>query len=1002
MPTRLLSDPELEQLMAWPPEVAHSDLVEFFTLGREDLRWLRSHAGTTNRLGLAIQVCALRYLGFIPDDVGTPPAEILARVAKAVGAAPSALSRYVTGVSARVRREHAVSVLGHCGWVTCGKGEFKQLRDWLLARALERDNASLLFGQALEHLRAEKIVRPGLHTLMRTVASTGERAHEEISWRLRPQLTPERCALLDPLVVTDTELGVAPLVWLGEGATSWAPESIKEEIVKLSYLRRLGADRLDLSAIPPERLRQMATVGRRSSPKALKALAPQRRYPVLAATLAGTYTSVVDEVVQMFDQALAGTDSRARKAVATRQQSIAEANIERLGLLDEILDVVLDPELDDAGAGAGVRGLGADRLSAAVRSDDERLPRDGGHLAVIEASYSHIRSFAPQVLAALTFQASVSPSEVLDAVVLLQKMNAENRRHVPGDAPVGFVPERWQPYLRAARSGNDENSYKHYWEICALFALQGALRSGEIWVQGSRRYANIASYLIPPEEWPRKQAEVAELTGMPATFAERLARIDEEYTRYLNDLEVLLADGNGAVRLDENGELHLSPLAAEVLDPEVDALKDGLFARVPVIPVAEAIIEVDRVTGFSRCLPHPTGATPKGSEMEHRRHLYGYNMISQACNFGSTRMAELTGIPADTLDWYTLYLREEANLRAANAVVVNEHHHQWLAQAQGGGTLSSSDGLRLPMRGKSLTARALSRYFTDQGVTTYCHVSDQHSTFGTRVIVSTERDGLYVLDEILGNTTELPIVEHTTDTHGQMFATFALFDFVGKKLSPRIAKIADKPRFRPHPATHYERWPLAGPLLSQHAQIDLIAEHWDDLRRIAGSLILGYVSASLLVARLQAGSRQHPLAKALLEYGKLMRTLHALRWFTDEAFRRRISSTSACSASPGTSRTPSRPRRRWATGSVTRPRRTSARRIPRPSTPTAPTTSTSPQSSAGASADLSETRGDDDPSPFPQRSSRAGGAPAPALRDPGDRHPSRSEQREGLRIRGAR
>src|SRR5712692_4552445 len=91
-----------------------------------------------------------------------------------------------------------------------------------------------------------------------------------------------------------------------------------------------------------------------------------------------------------------------------------------------------------------------------------------------------------------------------------------------------------------------------------------------------------------------------------------------------------------------------------------------------------------------------------------------------------------------------------------------------------------------------------------------------------RVIVSTERDGLYVLDEILGNTTELPIIEHTTDTHGQMFATFALFDFVGKKLSPRIAKIADKPRFRPHPATHYERWPLAGSLLSQHAQIDLI------------------------------------------------------------------------------------------------------------------------------------------------------------------------------------
>ena len=44
----------------------------------------------------------------------------------------------------------------------------------------------------------------------------------------------------------------------------------------------------------------------------------------------------------------------------------------------------------------------------------------------------------------------------------------------------------------------------------------------------------------------------------------------------------------------------------------------------------------------------------------------------------------------------------------------------------------------------------------------------------------------------------------------------------------------------------------------------------------------------MLISRLQAGARQHPLSKALIEYGKLIRTLHSLRWFTDETFRRRI------------------------------------------------------------------------------------------------------------------
>jgi hypothetical protein len=60
-------------------------------------------------------------------------------------------------------------------------------------------------------------------------------------------------------------------------------------------------------------------------------------------------------------------------------------------------------------------------------------------------------------------------------------------------------PGRRRPYLDAAWATSDENLFKHYWELCVLFALQGGLRSGEIWVQGSRRHANPASYVIDPE-----------------------------------------------------------------------------------------------------------------------------------------------------------------------------------------------------------------------------------------------------------------------------------------------------------------------------------------------------------------------------------------------------------------------------------------------------------------------------------------------------------------------
>jgi TnpA family transposase len=285
------------------------------------------------------------------------------------------------------------------------------------------------------------------------------------------------------------------------------------------------------------------------------------------------------------------------------------------------------------------------------------------------------------------------------------------------------------------------------------------------------------------------------------------------------------------------------------------------------------LIETDGEIHWSRHFTHAGGGSPRHSPLEHQRNLYAA-LLAQACNFGSTRMAELTGISADTIDWTTQWYLREETLRAANTEVVNAHYRHPLAQLLGDGTLSSSDGLRLPMRGRSLTGRALSRYFVDEGLTSYTHVSDQHSTFGTQIIVSTERDATFTLDEILGNTTELPLLEHTTDSHGQTLATFAMFDLVDKRLSPRIAKLTEKQLYRPRPASHYKAWPLAGPLLKHHAQIDLIDAQWDDLLRIGASLKQGYVSAALLIAKLQAGSRQHPLSKAMLEYGKL---LHAPR-----------------------------------------------------------------------------------------------------------------------------
>ena len=47
---------------------------------------------------------------------------------------------------------------------------------------------------------------------------------------------------------------------------------------------------------------------------------------------------------------------------------------------------------------------------------------------------------------------------------------------------------------------------RRYYELCALSELKNALRSGDIWVQGSRQFKDFEDYLVPPAKFASLKA----------------------------------------------------------------------------------------------------------------------------------------------------------------------------------------------------------------------------------------------------------------------------------------------------------------------------------------------------------------------------------------------------------------------------------------------------------------------------------------------------------------
>lgn len=94
MPTRFLSDTERHRLIGWPTTVPEAELAVYYLLDPADLDHIGQRRGDGNRLGFALQLCALRHLGFVPDDLRRAPPTVLASLASQLQAPVLTIADY--------------------------------------------------------------------------------------------------------------------------------------------------------------------------------------------------------------------------------------------------------------------------------------------------------------------------------------------------------------------------------------------------------------------------------------------------------------------------------------------------------------------------------------------------------------------------------------------------------------------------------------------------------------------------------------------------------------------------------------------------------------------------------------------------------------------------------------------------------------------------------------------------------------------------------------------
>lgn len=330
----------------------------------------------------------------------------------------------------------------------------------------------------------------------------------------------------------------------------------------------------------------------------------------------------------------------------------------------------------------------------------------------------------------------------------------------------------------------------------------------------------------------------------------------------------------------EDGVLKIDRLTADVPE-EADALVLDLYKRLPEIRITDLLLEVDDEIGFTEAFTHLRTGVPCRDRVGMLNVL-----LAEGLNLGLSKMAGAT----NTHDYFQLsrlsrwHVESEAMARAL-AMVIEGQSALPMARFWGAGTSASSDGQFFPTTRQGEAMNLINaKYGHEPGLKAYTHVSDQFGPFATQTIPATVNEAPYILDGLLMTDAGQRVREQYADTGGFTDHVFAVTALLGFQFIPRIRDLPSKRLYLFDPSTCPKE--LKG-LIGGKVREPVISSNWPDILRSAATMVAGAMPPSQLLRKFSAYPRQHELAVALREIGRVERTLFIIDWLLDADMQRR-------------------------------------------------------------------------------------------------------------------
>ena len=762
--------------------------------------------------------------------------------------------------------------------------------------AKTKEEPTDLINIAIEELIKNSYELPAFSTIERAVNRIRVSVNRSFYRKIFDSLDEEEVNKINNLLENDEDLKSTPWNMIKKESSSPTLNHLKEIVNQLSWLKEQSIAVNALQEIPYVKIKQFSLEAKALNATKMRELEPLKRYTLVASLIYIQTSATIDDVAEMFIKRMNSVHNKAKAALEQyRKDNVQTTN----NLILALKDIVVAYE---SNATKEEKFLAIDTLLSKHSSEilekcDKHNANSRSHYSFLWQYYKSNRKILFGILKICKIYSTNKDQSLEKSITFLQEN--ENKRADWLDIikiknkgksneirteliDLKWIPEAWWKLI-TGKTNKKEIIYRidrRYFEIFTFTQIMWELKSGDLFIVGADKYSDYREQLVSWEEYDKGKELFGQQVNLPVISKEFVLSLKSKMEKAIADTDKTFLD-NQFVRI-VNNEPIISKIE-KIKYPEQKKEIESLIAeRLEPINILDIITDTDYWLKWTKHFGLLSGHE---SKMENPTARYILATFCYGCNIGPTQtVRSLEELTRKHLSWTNQQHITEDKIDKAVFQLINAYNSLDLPRIWGSGKSSSTDGTKWELYDKNLLSEYHIRYGGYGGIG-YYHVSDKYIALFSHFIPCGTWEGVYLLDILQNNQSEIQPDTFHGDTQSQNGPIFGLSYLLGINLMPRIRNWKDLTLYRPSEDKKYKH--IDG-LFTNTIDWDLIESNFDSMLRVALSIKEGKITPSTILKKLGTYSRKNKLYLAFRELGRVIRTIYLMKYISDVELRSTI------------------------------------------------------------------------------------------------------------------